>query len=956
MRTGAHGLHDETQRLGDETEPMARDRDAPALARGTLVDRYVITEQLGSGGMGVVYAAYDPELDRRVAIKLLRPSHVGDGQPRLIREAQAIARIAHPNVVAVHDVGELQGSVFVAMEFVDGRTLGRWLRDQTRSVAEIVGVLVQAGRGLAAAHAAELVHRDFKPDNVLVGHDGRVRVLDFGLARGRGSADSIGFHDGASSMASLDEALTEVGTVMGTPAYMSPEQLAGRMATAASDQFSFCVALHEALYGVRPFEGNDMESLSRSVFAGRIREPPPGRSVPAWLRRVILRGLETSPAARYPTMDELLAALTVDRSRRRRRWLAGGAVVGGGLAIAGLAYRSGASAERSPCDAAAAELRTVWSPQRKQALRSAFGALALPHAEDTWTRVAAHVDAYAEGWAQQSVAACEATHVAQTQPAELLERRRRCLGERLHQLDAFLDVLAEPTPTVVDRAVQGVASLPDLDGCRDAAALEAGVAPPEQEATRLRVAAIREDLVRAEALAATADYQAQLALLEPLLEQARQTDYLPIVAGVEHTLARTRLSLDQPEGVELLRAAFRHAIASGDDRRAAMVAVDLGHQLGAVERLHERGHEWLEIARALVQRMGGAPRIEIGITNNLAIIAIRQAHYDQALELFERLVEQQRALDPESPNLAVALMNLGSAYAERRELDTARVYLEQAVELTERVLGPKHPSMTALYANLSLIAVMQGHYEQAEEQLDRTLALQLEVLGRDNLEVARSLASMAIVQRNLGRPERSEQLHREALAIRRDKLEAGHPEIAESMRNLAQAVLDQGRTAEALALAQQAQQIAHERLEPEHPEHGIHASLVAALLLEAGEPQAALAEAERALEILQVRGRSPTATLEARGALGAAQRELGRLESSRATLEQALELAETHEASAGERGRVRLELSRSLQATDPRRARAAAEQALRELQEAGAGYRREADRARQWLSELPPAE
>lgn len=966
MPTGAHGLGEQTVRIGEETEPTARDRDAPTLARGSLVDRYVVTDPLGAGGMGVVYAAYDPELDRRVAIKLLRPSYVGDGRIRLMREAQAIARIAHPNVVAVHDVGELSGSVFVAMEFIDGPTLTRWLDERTRSIPEILDVFVQAGSGLAAAHAADLIHRDFKPDNVLLGRDGRVRVLDFGLARGRGSADSIGFYDGHDdhsggngrnemmSGSNLDQALTEAGTVMGTPAYMSPEQLAGRVATATSDQFSFCVALFEALHGLRPFAGNSMCSLTRSVFAGQIQPTPADRSVPAWLRRVVLRGLRSDPDERYPSMDALLADLQRDHGRSWRRWALAGAVGVGALAVAGLAYRSGASSARSPCAASANEVQVVWSDERQRSLRTTFEGLDLPHAEDTWARVAQHVDAYALAWAEQSTRACEATHVDQTQTAQLLEKRRQCLSERLQRLDGLLGVLAEPNPTVVDRAVQEALGLPDLAGCEDVAALEAGVAPPEQESTRIQVTAIREALAHADALASAAKYHQQVERLGPLLDQARATDYRPIIAAVEHTLARAQLSLDQPEGLEMLRTAFREALAAGDDRRAAMAAVDLGHELGAKQQLHEQGQQWVGIAQALVHRMGSAPRIEIGITNTLAIIAIRQAHYDRALVLFERLVEQQRALDPDSPNLAVALMNLGSAYAERREMDRAREHLRQAAGLTERVLGPKHPSMTSLYANLSLIAVMQGHYEDAEAELDHTLALQQEVLGPDHLEYARSLASKAIVERNLGRPEQAEQLHRRALDIRRDKLGPQHPAIAESMRNLAQAVLDQERPQEALELAVQAQRIARERLEPEHPEHGLHASMVALLMVQTGQAKQALEEAERAVELLEAHGRGPTASLDARVAQGWALRELGRLKASRSTLERAVELAEAHEATSGTVGRLRFELARTLYRDgEAERALLMGERAVEDLRASGAGSARDRARAQRWLAAPP---
>ncbi|MCH9687585.1 MAG: serine/threonine protein kinase, partial [Deltaproteobacteria bacterium] len=511
----------------------------------------MIVDELGVGGMGVVYAAYDPELDRRLAIKVLLPSLLGEGRPRLVREAQAIARITHPNVVTVHDVGEVDGSVFVAMELVEGTTLGKWVDKNQPSIPELLDAFTQAGEGLAAAHAADLVHRDFKPDNVLVGHDGRVRVVDFGLARGRGSADSIG-HEEHISQSSLDEALTEAGTVMGTPAYMAPEQLGGRLATAASDQFSFCVALYEALYGERPFAGKTIESLSVSVHAGTVRDAPAGRRGPSWLRRVLLTGLQAKPSARYGSMDALLRALARNPVARRRKWLALGT---GALAVAAVAYGSGATRERSVCASSANELRAVWNPSRTRAIGKAFSDTALPHAEDTWTRVHQRLSDYTAGWTTQSTEACEATHVDGTQSAELLERRRGCLGERLQRLDAFLTVLDTPDRAVVDRAVRGARGLPDLEGCRDLAALQAGVAPPEQESTRRAVEQLRERTARAEALSSAAKYREEIEILEGVLEEARATGYMPVVATVEHQLARALRSIDDPAGVPLLRKA-----------------------------------------------------------------------------------------------------------------------------------------------------------------------------------------------------------------------------------------------------------------------------------------------------------------------------------------------------------------------------------------------------------------
>ncbi len=293
------------------------------------IGRYAVLSKLGEGGMGAVYSAYDEELDRRVAIKLVRESVTGDtiGHSRMQREAQALARLSHPNVVQVHDVGNHNSQVFIAMEFVRGMTLSDWEAridpSTPDAIRRLLDMYIQAGRGLAAAHQSELVHRDFKPDNVLVGDDGRARVLDFGLA-----ATANHHHDAQQSVAIrmaptdlLSSELTRTGSVMGTPNYMAPEQFLARPSDARTDQFSFCVALYGALHGESPFDGNTFATRQAAVVGGVPRPPPPDTRVPAWLRAILLRGLQRRPEDRHPSMDALLAALSHDPEAARRRRL-----------------------------------------------------------------------------------------------------------------------------------------------------------------------------------------------------------------------------------------------------------------------------------------------------------------------------------------------------------------------------------------------------------------------------------------------------------------------------------------------------------------------------------------------------------------------------------------------------------------------------------------------------------
>ncbi len=331
-----------TPRIDDVEARRARAAVASRIFGGprepVRVGRYQVLGRIGTGGMGVVYRAHDPELARDVAVKLMNAEAIGDDQTataraRLVREARAMARLAHPNVIHVYDVGSVEDGIFIAMELVEGESLATWLRPdpdgERRDWLEVLRVYVDAGRGLCAAHAAGIVHRDFKPENVLVGSDGRVRVGDFGLA----GAPTLGESESAELLpggdADVDDiglagSLTRTGALLGTPKYMAPEQEHGAIASARSDQFSFCVALYEGLYGRPPFDGDTAARYRRNVRAGRIVGPGIDTRVRGWVYAEIARGLAVDPAARHPSMDALLDKLEralVDPRLARRSWV-----------------------------------------------------------------------------------------------------------------------------------------------------------------------------------------------------------------------------------------------------------------------------------------------------------------------------------------------------------------------------------------------------------------------------------------------------------------------------------------------------------------------------------------------------------------------------------------------------------------------------------------------------------
>jgi serine/threonine protein kinase/formylglycine-generating enzyme required for sulfatase activity len=315
------------------------DADLDVLAVGAKVGRYLVVERIGAGAMGVVYAAYDPKLDRKIALKLLRPQEGKGDQARrtarLEREAQAIAKLSHPNVVGIFDVGVHEGQVFMAMEYLAGGTLRDWLAAKKRPWREILKMFIEVGHGLAGAHAEGLIHRDFKPDNVLLDKNGVPKVVDFGLVRLSAAVDptaSGGIDRGTSGDAKQEEvasaphvtgptALTRTGALTGTPAYMAPEQFLGKPIDARTDQFAFFVALYEALYGERPFAGETVMGLADSVTSGKVRSAPKGSDIPGWVRACVVQGLRVDPAERYSGFGQLLSVLANDPVVRRRRQL-----------------------------------------------------------------------------------------------------------------------------------------------------------------------------------------------------------------------------------------------------------------------------------------------------------------------------------------------------------------------------------------------------------------------------------------------------------------------------------------------------------------------------------------------------------------------------------------------------------------------------------------------------------
>jgi len=782
------------------------------LDAGARFGRYTILELAGQGGMGAVYSAYDAVLDRRVALKLLASAVGEEPRRRLLREAQAIARLSHPNIVTVYDAGMIGTEVFIAMEYLTGANLRSWSRDPEagRGWRDVVERFIEAGRGLDAAHAAGIIHRDFKPSNVLIDEHGRARVLDFGIATadpepteappggamlqsndGYLTESTDGWSEQTPTGSDVDS-LTRTGAVIGTPVYMTLDRLRGHTASRRDDVYAFFVSLYECLAGQKPYRASTLKKLRGKLRAGR---PPEiaDTSIPRWLRSLVREGLASNGDGGFDSMAPVLAELT-RRSNpwRRRRSIAAAAALGMLALGAGGAFVLGEpnAAGPAPCSDAEARVATVWSPERGTRVAAQFAGTGLSYAAETAARVADTLDAYRDQWAQSHTAVCLASQRGLQSPT-LLDLRMHCLDRARSRLDATARVLEEASAETVARSPRLAAALPRVADCESLT--ERGRPLPQSPVVRERIRAVESRINRADALRLAARYGEAVREAELAAREAEGLDYPAVLAQSLDALGRTQDRLaEHTRANETLSRGYFTAIEAGEDELAAEIAAKLiGNQAGALGDF-DAALVWARHGLSVARR-SESPVARAVVTYALGTVHLRRGDLDtaaaelgRARELLEQSVGDAHSITSRVYN------NLGVIETFRGRHDESAAYYQRAYDIWERRGGANHPETISILNNLALPLANQGRFAEAKVLYERSIDQLGRALGTEHPDLIDPLTNLGLVHARLGDHELAAGPIRRAIAIRTAVSGADHLEIAQLRSYLAEVLHDAG--------------------------------------------------------------------------------------------------------------------------------------------------------------------
>lgn len=748
------------------------------------IGRYVVLEQVGKGSSGVVYKSYDPELDRRVAIKLLRAGNRGlpEIDDELLREARAIARLNHPNVVAVHDVGTVPrtradpGGLFVVMEFVDGESLAQWLQRGGHGWSAVLDALMPVGEALSAAHALGVVHRDVKPANVLLGRDRRAKLADFGLAHAVASTDA------ALSQSQRGDPFRHA--VVGTPATMAPEQHEGRETDARTDQYGYCATLFMALHGRAPFAGRDLEAL---LAAKRAHAPQYAGALPRWLVAAIHRGLSPEPAGRFADMAALLEALRRGRGRTRR-WLGRAAVATSAAAVVAFAVHGAEPSAVERCVADGQQrAAAVWNDDARASLRAGLLATAAPQAERAALRLDAQLATVAADHAEVRAEVCASLDVVDPPPAQVVEQLA-CLDGTLSDIGELVALAGDADADLVRELNRVLGGVTTPRSCVLRPHVEVH-ADPELDVL-LRRARLHEratHLASAEQLARTA------------LALAEQRQATGAAAQARDVLCHVIAQRDGREpAIAACDAALFTAESAGDHLRAALAAKQLMHLLaGRAEAERVYGLATAHLA-ALVQR---PPWLEIGIMTELAWMREREGRLSEAAAIADEALTAAIAEHGPDDIELVSILNGAASLAFRTgRLSRAQELYQRAIDIQVRERGDDDPDVAVMLHNLGGLELERGEPQRARATLTRALAMRVAAFGERSPRVTMTLLRLARATLRAGDGAEAEALARTAVTNASAPDYGGAELRSVAERTLAWVLAQTDRCAEAIAV------------------------------------------------------------------------------------------------------------------------------------------------------------
>ena len=877
--------------------PSPRGPDAAPSA--LKVGRFELGAELGAGGLGVVFESIDPVLGRKVAIKLVRSALLKTPElsERLLREAQAMAQVSHPHVVTVFEAGREGHDVYIAMELVPGGTLKQWLR-QPHSQAEVLTRLLEAGEGLAAAHARDLVHRDFKPDNVLIDALGRSRVADFGLARG--SLEPLVALLAPSGADQLASPLTMTGALVGTPAYMAPEQLEGQKVDARADQFSFCVSAWEALCGVRPHSGASVRELLSALRAERWSQPLPGRILEPRLRAPLERGLSFDPARRYQSMNALLAALRPP-APRATKWLVAGLSAAIALGVLGVGTatvrRRGVEAE---CRLGASKLAPAWSPERAAALDSAFASVRHPYAAQSLAQTRAALEAWAGRWVKGYEDACRMARLEQVQSPQVMDLRFACLDARRAELDAMVGALSRVDASSVLRAPVAAEGLGRVELCADTVFLLAAAKGPRSDVSpeAQSVRTLTREAVALTELAKLDDASKRaaeaLALAQELKRRGLEAD-----AGLAlgRAIAARR---SKEDAIGPLENAVEAALASAHDEVAFSAWRQLAFTEGYDQSKFDSALKRLGLAKAAAERLGNPPALQLELAFTRASVLLKkgdlkeaEASFLEALGLSERFGDRM--------SRARTLNNLATVKSAQDDRVASVKYQKEAIAAMTAVLGEAHPNIALLTMNAGVDELNAGDATAALATFDRALALARTAFSPDHPAIFSALLNRGKALTTLGRTADARATLEEALEAMK-KAKAPPDDLAQVLQSIAVALSAEGDYARALAVNQDALALREGSVGPTAAATGVSLNNLGNALMMLGREKEALPLYRRALTIFQ-KALPPEHTFigHALTGEGAALLAVGEAALGLASLERASVFVQRDEPTGGER-------------------------------------------------------